>query len=92
MTVANEHIAHHRRVCRLYKELLQGVEEITLHENPSLRYDSNYWLNTVILDSDLHVTGEEKTYQKAVQGAIGGERSLSPMSNKPLPDYSRKHH
>ena len=72
MTVANEHIAHHRRVCRLYKELLQGVEEITLHENPSLRYDSNYWLNTVILDSDLHVTGEEKTYQKAVQGAIGG--------------------
>lgn len=77
MTVANEHIAHHRRVCRLYKELLQGVEEITLHENPSLRYDSNYWLNTVILDSDLHVTGEEKTYQKAVQGAIGGAAGVT---------------
>lgn len=77
MTVANEHIAHHRRVCRLYKELLQGVEEITLHEYPSLRYDSNYWLNTVILDSDLHVTGEEKTYQKAVQGAIGGAAGVT---------------
>lgn len=77
MTVANEHIVHHRHVCGLYKELLQGVEGITLHENPSLRYDSNYWLNTIILDSDLHVMGEEKTYQKAVQGAIGGAAGVT---------------
>lgn len=82
MTVANEHIAHHRHVCGLYKELLQGVEGVTLHENPSLRYDSNYWLNTIILDSDLRVTGEEKTYQRAVQGAIGGAAGVTHAADE----------
>lgn len=35
MTVLNEHIAHHRHICQLYKELLAGVDGIVLHENPS---------------------------------------------------------
>ena len=59
MTVANDHIAHHKHVCALYRELLAGVDGITLHENPSERYDSNYWLNTVVLDPGLRVKGEE---------------------------------
>ena len=35
MTVIDEHIAHHRHVCRLYKELLAGVKGLSLHENPT---------------------------------------------------------
>ena len=35
MTVADEHIAHHRHVQALYRELLKDVPGITLHEAPS---------------------------------------------------------
>ena len=77
MTVAADHIAHHKHVCALYRELLAGVDGITLHENPSERYDSNYWLNTVVLDPGLHVKGEEHAYEAAVQGAVGGAAGVT---------------
>lgn len=77
MTVINDHIRHHQHATALYKELLEGAEGITLHENPSERYDSNYWLNTVVLDPDLHVTGEEHAYEVAVQGAVGGAAGVT---------------
>ena len=77
MTVLDEHIAHHRHVHDLYRELLDGVDGITLHSNPSGRYDSNYWLNTVTLNPDLKVRGEENAYKAAVQGAVGGAAGVT---------------
>lgn len=77
MLVADEHIAHHKHVCALYKELLADVKGVTLHENPSSRYDSNYWLNTIVLDSSLRVKGEDKAYAETVQGAVGGAAGVT---------------
>lgn len=77
MAVADEHIAHHRHVCALYKELLNGVDGIRLHENPSERYDSNYWLNTITIDPSIHVKGEENAYKTAVNGAVGGAAGVT---------------
>lgn len=72
MTVLRDHIAHHRHVQSLYRELLAGVEGITLHENPSPEYASNFWLCAITLDPSLRVVGEERAYRQAVQGAVGG--------------------
>ena len=77
MEVLEEHIAHHRHVHDLYCELLDGVEGIKVHGNPSPRYESNYWLNTVTLDPDLKVKGEENAYKAAVQGAVGGAAGVT---------------
>lgn len=77
MTVADDHIVHHKHVCQLYKELLADVEGIALYENPSSRYDSNYWLCTILLDPSLHVKGEEHAYETAVQGAVGGAAGVT---------------
>lgn len=77
MTVLNEHIAHHQHIAQLYKELLTDVQGVTLHENPSPRYDSNYWLNTILLDENLKVKGEERAYAVAVQGAVGGAAGVT---------------
>lgn len=77
MTVLNEHIAHHQHIAKLYKELLADVKGITLHKNPSPRYDSNYWLNTILLDEDLKVKGEERAYAAAIQGAVGGAAGVT---------------
>ena len=77
MTAIDEHITHHKHICQLYKDLLVDVPGVVLHENPSERYDSNYWLNTVLLDEDLHVVGEEHAYEVAVQGAVGGAAGVT---------------
>lgn len=77
MTVLKAHIAHHQHVAALYKKLLAEVKGITLHENPSPRYDSNYWLNTILLDPLLKVKGEELAYQTTVQGAVGGAAGVT---------------
>lgn len=77
MTVLNEHIAHHQHIARLYKELLADVKGITLHENPSSRYDSNYWLNTILLDENLKVKGEERAYAAVIQGVVGGAAGVT---------------
>lgn len=81
MTVADEHIVHHKHVCCLYRDLLKDIEGIILHENPSDRYDSNYWLNTVLLDEGLLVKGEEDAYREAVQGAVSGAAGVTHEVN-----------
>jgi dTDP-4-amino-4,6-dideoxygalactose transaminase len=77
MTIVNDHIAHHKRVQTLYRELLKDVEGVILHENPSDRYDSNFWLCTVTLDPGLKVVGQEHAYEVAITGAVGGAAGVT---------------
>ena len=72
MTVVNDHIAHHKHVQALYKELLKDVKGIKVHGNPDSRYDSNFWLCTITLDEDLKIKGQENAYKTIVKGAVGG--------------------
>lgn len=77
MTVLDAHIAHHKHLCALYKEAFAGMNGIELHENPSSRYDSNYWLCTILLDSSLRIKGEDKAYQNVIRGAVGGAAGVT---------------
>lgn len=72
MTVAAEHIAHHKHVYDLYKAMLADIPGIEVHGNPSLRYDSNFWLNTITIDPSVRIVGQENAYKEVVKGAIGG--------------------
>lgn len=77
MTIADEHIAHHRHVQALYAEFLKDVEGITLHTAPSAEYDSNYWLCTATLDPDLKIVGQENAYKRVITGAVGGAAGVT---------------
>lgn len=77
MTVLADHIAHHKHVHALYEELLKDVPGITLHSNPSPRYDSNYWLCNILLDPELKVVGQDEVYKETVKGAIGGAAGVT---------------
>ena len=72
MTIVNDHIAHHKHVFELYKELLNDVKGVKVHGNPDERYDSNYWLNTITIAPEVRVKGQENAYKTVVQGAVGG--------------------
>ena len=72
MTVLDEHIAHHRRVARLYEAVFSKIDGITFHGNPDGECDSNFWLNTILLAPELKIKGQAHTYTQAVEGAVGG--------------------
>lgn len=72
MTVLDEHIAHHRRLARLYEAAFNEIEGITFHGNPDGECDSNFWLNTILLSPELKIKGQAQTYTQAVEGAVGG--------------------
>lgn len=86
MSVVNDHIAHHKHVQQLYKELLKDVKGVTLHEAPSEDYDSNFWLCTITLDPDLKIKRQENAYKEVVKTAVGGAAGVIHMVDNPTTD------
>lgn len=80
MTILNDHIKHHKHVFELYKELLKDVKGIEVHSNPDERYDSNFWLNTITIDPEIRIKGQENAYKTVVQGAVGGVAGVVHVS------------
>ena len=73
MTVLNDHIAHHKHVQELYKQLLKDVPGITLHEQPAdPRYDANFWLCAATIDPEIRIKGLENAYKEVIKTAVGG--------------------
>lgn len=50
MTILEDHIAHHRRLAALYRELFASVPGIAYHSDPTPDSNSNYWLSTIEID------------------------------------------
>lgn len=86
MTIADEHIVHHRHVQALYEELLNDVEGITMHVNPEADFDSNYWLCTATIDRDVRIKGQEKAYRQLVSGAVGGAAGVTHAASTAMTD------
>lgn len=63
MEVANDYIAHHRRLHALYESLLADVPGILVHGNPDARIESNFWLNTIAIDPRLRIVGQKDAYK-----------------------------
>lgn len=86
MTIVDEHIAHHRHVQELYCELLNDVDGITMHCNPSADYDSNFWLCTATLDPVLRIVGQENAYRQVITGAVGGAAGVTHAAKSATTD------
>ncbi len=97
MTVVDEHLAHHKHVQKLYEELLEDVEGITVHKQPDVRcklaegkdipaYDSNYWLCTITIDPEVRVKGQENAYKSIVTGAVGGAAGVIHEASSAITD------
>lgn len=86
MTVADEHIRHHQKLAKLYSELFKDIEGIEFHCNPDIRYDSNYWLNTITIDSSIKIKGQENAYKTVIKGAVGGAAGVIHAVDNPTTD------
>ena len=87
MTVADDHIAHHKHVQALYEELLKDVNGINVHTQPKTgEYDSNYWLCTITIDEDVKIKGQENAYKTIVKGAVGGAAGVIHVADSATTD------
>ncbi len=99
MTVANDHIAHHKKVQKMYEELLKDVKGIHVHRQPNPSpalpegegaaapvYDSNYWLCTITIDPELKIKGQENAYKTIVKGAVGGAAGVIHVADSATTD------
>ncbi|MBR5907059.1 MAG: aminotransferase class I/II-fold pyridoxal phosphate-dependent enzyme [Bacteroidales bacterium] len=87
MTVANDHIAHHKHVQKLYEELLKDVHGIKVHSQPATgEYDSNYWLCTITIDPEVKIKGQENAYKTIIQGAVGGAAGVIHVADSATTD------
>lgn len=84
MLVVQGHIAHHRRLAALYASLLSDVEGIALHTNPSARYDSNYWLNAVLIDPARTGTDTESVRRHLENCGIESRPLWKPLHLQPV--------
>ena len=87
MTIVNEHIVHHKKVQKLYEELLKDVKGITVHSQPATgEYGSNYWLCTMTIDPEVKVKGQENAYKQVITGAVGGAAGVIHAASSAVTD------
>ena len=87
MTILDEHIAHHKKVQKMYEELLADVKGIHVHTQPNTgEYDSNFWLCTMTIDPDVKVKGQENAYKQIVTGAVGGAAGVIHAAESAVTD------
>lgn len=87
MTIANEHIAHHKKVQKLYEELLKDVPGVHVHSQPATgEYDSNYWLCTMTIAPEVKVKGQENAYKQVITGAVGGAAGVIHAASSAVTD------
>ena len=87
MTVANDHIVHHKHVQKLYEELLKDVPGIHVHAQPTTgEYDSNYWLCTITIDPEVKIKDQENAYKAVVKGAVGGAAGVIHVAESATTD------
>lgn len=84
MFILDEHIAHHRHVHSLYAKLFADVPGITLHSNPDERFNSNYWLCNILIDSNIAGFSHEDARLALADANIESRPLWKPMHMQPV--------
>jgi dTDP-4-amino-4,6-dideoxygalactose transaminase len=84
MTIVDEHIAHHRHVKDMYVDGFKDIDGIDVHVGPSADFDSNYWLNTITIDSQKTGTDYETVRQHLDAVGIESRPLWKPMHTQPV--------
>ena len=84
MFVLDEHISRRRAIHKLYTELLADVEGVTVMQNPSEEYDSNFWLSCILVDPKKAGMTREDIRLKLDAENIESRPLWKPMHLQPI--------
>lgn len=84
MTVLDAHIARRRTIHTLYTELLKEAKGITVHQNPTADFDSNYWLTCILIDPEKAGITREQVCLHLADENIETRPLWKPMHLQPV--------
>lgn len=84
MLVLDAHIARRRAIHALYQELLADFVGITVQDNPSEEYASNFWLTCIIIDSSKTGFDREALRLRLESENIESRPLWKPMHLQPI--------
>ena len=75
---------------------MKDIPGIRINKQPNdPKYDSNYWLCTMVLDPEVKVVGQENAYKEVIKTAVGGAAGVIHAVESPTTDCqpnSEHHH
>jgi dTDP-4-amino-4,6-dideoxygalactose transaminase len=83
MTMLPDRVARRRAIHDLYARELNNIPGITVHENPSSDYNSNFWLSTILIDPKTGHTPDEIRL-KLDEANIESRLLWRPMHMQPI--------
>lgn len=84
MEVLEAHLARRREIHGLYSALLADVPGVTVHENPTKDYNSNFWLTTILLDPEVIATTPDELRIALNEANIESRLIWRPMHMQPV--------
>lgn len=83
MDVLREHLALRRGIHGYYTRELSGIGGVTVQQNPSADFDSNFWLTTILIDPATG-KGPEELRQFMLEAGVETRRLWRPMHMQPV--------
>ena len=83
MDVLQPHVELRRAIHKFYTKELAGIEGVSVQQNPSTDFNSNFWLSTVLIDPN---TGKdpESLRQFMLDAGVETRRLWRPMHMQPV--------
>lgn len=91
-----DRVERRRHIHSLYQQGLGGIDGVTVHNNPSSEFNSNFWLSTILIDYPKIGKTLEEVRQILMKEGIETRLLWRPMHMQPVyqdsPYYSKSCH
>lgn len=84
MTVLDQHIKRRREIHGIYTRQLEKIEGITVQQNPSSDYHSNFWLTNILIDEKKAGFNWQTLYHELANQQIETRPLWNPMHCQPI--------
>lgn len=79
-----QRVARRRAIHAIYARELAEVKGITVHDNPSSDFNSNFWLSTILLDPEVIKVSPDELRVKMLEAGIEARLLWRPMNMQPV--------
>ncbi|MBO4741748.1 MAG: DegT/DnrJ/EryC1/StrS family aminotransferase, partial [Bacteroidales bacterium] len=84
MTALESHISHHRHARDMYAALLADTDGIEVHDNPSEKHNSNFWLTTITINPAKTGTDCDTVRKHLETTGVESRLLWKPMHTQPV--------
>lgn len=84
MTVLEQRLARRREIHAIYADRLNKVPGISVADNPSKEYNSNFWLTCILIDKKVTGYSWEDVYEVLKSNDIETRPLWKPMHQQPV--------